>query len=48
MNKRFRRPQRGLKRSRQVALKRAVEEIRAKYGARAIVKGWREPEGGQK
>nr|DAK54213.1 MAG TPA: hypothetical protein [Caudoviricetes sp.] len=47
MNKRFRRPQR-LNRVRRLALKRAVEEIRAKYGERAIMKGWREPEGERK
>lgn len=39
MNK-FRRPKRGLNRVKKLALKRAVEEIRAKYGERAITKGW--------
>ena len=43
MNK-FRRPKRGLSRIKKLALKRAVEEIRAKYGARAIVKGWKPQE----
>lgn len=45
MNK-VRRPKRGLNRVKKLALKRAVEEIRAKYGQRAIIKGWREPERG--
>ena len=44
MNK-FRHPKRELNRAKKLALKRAVEEIRAKYGERAIMKGWREPEG---
>ena len=44
MNK-FRRPKRGLNRVKKLALKRAVEEIRAKYGERAITKGWRAPDG---
>ncbi|SUA94168.1 Uncharacterised protein [Neisseria mucosa] len=44
MNK-FKRPKRGLNRIKKLALKRAVEEIRAKYGERAITKGWCEPEG---
>lgn len=47
MNK-FKRPKRGMSRVKKLALKRAVEEIRAKYGERAIVKGWREPEGSGK
>lgn len=47
MNK-VRRPKRGLNRVKKLALKRAVEEIRAKYGERAITKGWREPEGSGK
>lgn len=47
MNK-FRRPKRRLNRVKKLALKRAVEEIRAKYGERAITKGWREPEGSGK
>ena len=44
MNK-VRKPKRGLNRIKKLALKRAVEEIRAKYGERAITKGWIEPEG---
>lgn len=47
MNK-VRKPKRGLNRAKELALKRAVEEIRAKYGERAIMKGWREPEGSGK
>lgn len=43
MNK-FRCPKRGLNRAKELALKRAVEEIRAKYGERAIVKGWKPQE----
>lgn len=43
MNK-FRRPKRGLNQGKELALKRAVEEIRAKYGERAIVKGWKPQE----
>lgn len=43
MNK-FKRPKRGLNRIKKLALKRAVEEIRAKYGERAIVKGWKPQE----
>ena len=43
MNK-FRRPKRGLNRVKKLALKRAVEEIRAKYGERASVKGWKQQE----
>lgn len=47
MNK-FRRPKRGLNRIKKLALKRAVEEIRAKYGERAITKGWRKLKGSGK
>ena len=41
------RRKRGLNRIKKLALKRAVEEIRAKYGERAIMKGWK-PTGGTK
>lgn len=43
MNK-CKRPKRGLNRIKKLALKRAVEEIRAKYGERAIIKGWKPQE----
>lgn len=43
MNK-FKRPKRGLSRIKKLALKRAVEEIRAKYGERAIMRGWKPQE----
>lgn len=38
------RRKRGLNRIKKLALKRAVKEIRAKYGERAIMKGWKPQE----